>query len=638
MIWLLILLSKALAACFVITFTCYVTYFYRKCNNEKRPPSPLDVIVEAFYAYKFAVFRLQYVYVMKVVLFQCDPEVVHDLFISIGEAITSCWVLRTFTSFLFRYENERYLHQSLRLRATSPPNREVPWSEAIGRCPDCIETLRRARATDPTSSSSSKDDVATETEPTVEQSPPSVRSPSPSAPSSAPSSMPSTAGEQSSDGSSSSTGRRCAVGALFGLPKTVPFHISNPVGLAAGFDKNCRLYRLLPEVGFGFAECGSVTGERCEGNPKPRLWRIPEQESIQVYYGLKNEGCEAIASRLRHGRLCDSGACGSECSSERQPFAANFPVGISVARTNSVTCATVDAGIADYVKALDTMWEVADFITINVSCPNVFGGHSFVVPDKLKLLLVAMFGRHSIGDEIDADRTCQPQREDDVACVDRLNPENTQKLRRPETLQHVSPGNDNTSSRARVCDRIAKPVFVKISPDLSTEEIDGVVDVVASVPSVSGIICTNLTKRHTHTTASSPSVPSHPLDQMPGGRSGRPLRDRSTEIVRRVYQRLTLLHKSGGVVDAPELASPTGGVIVIGVGGVFNSQDAYEKIRAGASAVQLISGMIFEGPSSVGEINSGLRHLLSVDGHRNVSGAVGIDHTEFIGSGTLEVL
>lgn len=146
----------------------------------------------------------------------------------------------------------------------------------------------------------------------------------------------------------------------------------NPVGLAAGFDKNAELVRVIPAMGFGFEEVGSITGEPCAGNPKPRLWRVPELQSIRVWYGLKNDGCEALVRRI--------------------PPRHDIPLGISVAKTNSPATVPVAAGIADYVKAFRALEPLADYVTVNVSCPNAYGGLPFEEPARLEKLLSALDG------------------------------------------------------------------------------------------------------------------------------------------------------------------------------------------------------------------------------------------------------
>src|SRR3990167_4599587 len=113
--------------------------------------------------------------------------------------------------------------------------------------------------------------------------------------------------------------------------KILGINFKNPVGLSAGFDKNAQLMDILPSIGFGFAEVGSITGNSCAGNPKPRLWRLPKSKSLVVYYGLKNDGTEAVAARLRNKKFV-------------------IPTGISIAKTNSKDTVEIGAGINDYIK------------------------------------------------------------------------------------------------------------------------------------------------------------------------------------------------------------------------------------------------------------------------------------------------
>lgn len=188
----------------------------------------------------------------------------------------------------------------------------------------------------------------------------------------------------------------------------------NPVGLAAGFDKNAELIKIIPAMGFGFEEVGSITGEPCAGNPKPRLWRVPELQSIRVWYGLKNDGCESLACRIPRKR--------------------DVPLGISVAKTNSPATVDVRAGIADYVKAFRVLVPLADYVTVNVSCPNAYGGLPFEEPKRLNLLLSAL---------------------------DRV--------------------------------RTTKPVFLKFSSDVPFSVLDKLL-AVASKHRVAGLVLTNLTK------------------------------------------------------------------------------------------------------------------------------------------------
>ncbi|MEI7512480.1 MAG: quinone-dependent dihydroorotate dehydrogenase [Candidatus Uhrbacteria bacterium] len=296
----------------------------------------------------------------------------------------------------------------------------------------------------------------------------------------------------------------------------------NPVGLAAGFDKNAELTNILPSVGFGFEEVGSITGEVCEGNPKPRLWRLPKSKGLVVHYGLKNDGCEAIATRLHEKTF-------------------SFPIGTSIAKTNSATTVELQAGINDYVKAFKAFTSIGSYFTINISCPNAFGGEPFADPIKLEALLAA---------------------------IDPI----------PTT----------------------KPIFVKLTADISIPELDALVQVM-NRHRVHGIILSNLTKRR-----DSDSIDQDELAQTgKGGISGKPVYDLSNNLISHLYRTTNKKY------------------ILIGVGGIFSAEDAYEKITRGASLVQLATGMIFQGPQLIGDINHGLVKLLQKDGFTNISEAVG---------------
>lgn len=299
-------------------------------------------------------------------------------------------------------------------------------------------------------------------------------------------------------------------------------HFSNPVGLSAGFDKNARLTDIMPSIGFGFEEVGSITGEPCEGNPKPRLWRLPHTKGLVVYYGLKNDGSDAISIRLQHKR----------CS---------IPIGTSIAKTNSLKTISLEEGIADYKKAFQALTDIGAYFTINISCPNVYGGEPFTEPNRLEALLTA------------------------------LDPLPTKK-----------------------------PIFLKITADISFEALDALVDVVDR-HRVHGFILSNLTKDRTN-----PVIHQEDLAKAgKGGISGKPVADRSNALISHLY-------KTKGKRYC-----------IIGVGGIFTAEDAYEKIRRGASLVQLITGMIYEGPQLIGEINRGLVALLKRDGFRHIHEAVG---------------
>jgi len=299
----------------------------------------------------------------------------------------------------------------------------------------------------------------------------------------------------------------------------------NPVGLAAGFDKDAYLTQILPEVGFGFEEAGSITGVACDGNPKPWLWRLPKSRALVVNYGLKNEGSEVISARLKKLKF-------------------KIPLGISLAKANSPDTVEEARGIADYVKAYKTFVAagVGDYFTVNISCPNAFGGEPFVDPDKLGRLLLAL-----------------------------------------------SEGGWK------------KPVFIKMPSDIEPSMVDSLLEVSRKYK-ITGFICTNLTKKRDNGKV-------NPLDKLPekGGISGKVVEDLSNQLISYIYK------KTGKEF------------VIIGCGGVFSAEDAYKKIRLGASLIQMITGMIFEGPEVIGLINHGLANLLKKDGFASIIEAVGAD-------------
>lgn len=296
---------------------------------------------------------------------------------------------------------------------------------------------------------------------------------------------------------------------------------ANPVGLSAGFDKDARAVDIMPEVGFGFVEVGSVTGESCEGNPKPRLWRLPKLKSLVVHYGLKNDGCEKISERLRGRKFV-------------------IPVGVNMAKTNNMACADTEAGIADYAKAFSAFAEkgIGDYFTVNISCPNAYGGEPFVDPERLDRLMT------------------------------RIDSIPTQK-----------------------------PVFLKLSPDIVGEKLDAILEVCAK-HRVHGFVCTNLTKEKKDENDI----------RMKGGLSGMLVQKLSDEQISYIYKKTR------------------GKYVIIGVGGIFTADDAFRKIQLGATLVELITGMIYQGPQIIGQINRGLVRLMNKKGYKNISEVVGMDH------------
>lgn len=306
----------------------------------------------------------------------------------------------------------------------------------------------------------------------------------------------------------------------------------NPVGLSEGFDKDVKLVKILPAVGFGFGWIGSITLKAYEGNPKPRLVRLPKSKGIVVNYGLKNHGVDKLIPKI--------------VASQKVAQQQGYKVGISVAKTNCKETACDEDAIEDYKQTLQKLVtaDAGDFYTLNISCPNTFGGEPFTTPQKLEALLS----------------------ETDKVITD-------------------------------------KPIFIKMPLNLKWEEFKALCDVAAK-HNIKGLIIANLNKERTED-----KIFDKIAYTAKGGISGRPTFDLSNELISHTYRAFGTRF------------------VIIGVGGIFSAEDAYEKIKRGATLVQLITGMIFEGPQLIGDINRGLVKLLKKDGFKNISEAVGSNKT-----------
>jgi dihydroorotate dehydrogenase len=304
---------------------------------------------------------------------------------------------------------------------------------------------------------------------------------------------------------------------------------ANPVGLSAGFDQNFQTCRTMKAVGFGFIEGGSISAFPCEGNPKPWFHRLPKSKGLLVNKGLANDGVEEIAKRLK---------------SYNPKLHKDFVINISVAKTNSPDTCDDAGAIADYIKCLEQIQAegIGDVITINISCPNAFGGEPFNQPKRLRSLLKAIF-------ELD----------------------------------------------------IKQPIYLKMPSDLDWTDFSGLIDV-ATEFDVKGLTISNLLK-----TRDSEEVLDEISDDLKGNISGKPLVSTSNKLIKLTRE---------GYGDR---------FTISGVGGVFSAQDAYEKIKYGASLIELITGMIYGGPQAIGQINRGLVKLLKRDGFNNISEAVGAE-------------
>ncbi len=302
--------------------------------------------------------------------------------------------------------------------------------------------------------------------------------------------------------------------------------LKNPVGLAAGFDKKVEALEFYPALGFGFAEIGSITNRPVPGNPKPRLWRITEDTGLIVYYGLYNLGAQVSKQKLLKVSQRD------------------IPYGLSIAPTVDVP---LEEMINDYLKTFETLAPVADYITFNVSCPNVASCNHFTQVTFIVDLIKAV-----------------ALKKKEIVCV--------------------------------------KEIFFKIGPDLSFTDLDPIIDACLQ-NGITGIVATNLVKnRQGIQFKSSTEKLNHP-----GGISGLIVQKKSDEIIRYIYK------KSEGKLK------------IIGLGGILSAEDAYRKIRLGASAVQIFTGFIYNGPAFVRTINRQLTRFLKRDGFKNMSEAIGVD-------------
>ncbi|CAK9211254.1 unnamed protein product [Sphagnum troendelagicum] len=326
---------------------------------------------------------------------------------------------------------------------------------------------------------------------------------------------------------------------------------ANPVGLAAGFDKNAEAVEGLLGLGFGFVEVGSVTPVPQEGNPRPRVFRLQEEGAIINRYGFNSEGIVAVAKRLgaQHGkrRLAESTREPPPHDSESRLGGKAGPgiLGVNLGKNK-----TSEDAAADYVQGVHTLSQYADYLVINVSSPNTPG-------------LRKLQGRKQLQDLI------------------------KKVLAARDEMQWGEAG--------------PPPLLVKIAPDLSKQDLSDIA-AVAMTLRLDGLVISN-------TTTSRPdAVLGLVHADETGGLSGKPLFKMSTDVLRDMYQ-LT-----------------RGKIPLIGCGGIASGEDAYLKIRAGATLVQLYTAFAYEGPSMLPRIKAELAACLERDGFKSVQDAVGADH------------
>ncbi len=298
----------------------------------------------------------------------------------------------------------------------------------------------------------------------------------------------------------------------------------NPIGLAAGFDKDGVAPGIWPTLGFGFAELGTVTYHPQSGNEKPRLFRLPNDLAALNRMGFNNLGSKSMAARL-------SGQ-----------FPSPYPLGINLGKSKITDEAEA---AADYAGSFQRLQNCGDYFVVNVSSPNTPGLRNLQAVDMLAKIVAAM-----------------------------------QEVNR------------------------SRPILVKIAPDLAWEDIAAVVELSQNM-GLAGIIATNTTIEKASLTTKILKETGNLLIDEAGGISGAPLRDRSTAVIRYIYQ------------------ASQGQLPIIGVGGVFTADDAWDKITAGASLVQLYTGWTYQGPWTVLRILQGLLQKLEAHGLENIGQAIG---------------
>lgn len=302
----------------------------------------------------------------------------------------------------------------------------------------------------------------------------------------------------------------------------------NPVGLAAGLDKNGVAVPGLAAIGFGFLEVGTVTPRPQPGNPQPRLYRLPEDEAIINRMGFNNDGSAAMKREL--GRL------------RRRPV----PICVNIGKNKDTPN---EQAADDYCACIRELYGAADLFAVNISSPNTPGLRSLQHGEELRQLLQAVRG------QMDEERRKRGGEE--------------------------------------------KAVLLKLAPDLTDGELEQAAGTALDA-GVSGLIATNTTLARSGLT--------HRHAGEAGGLSGRPLKQRSLEVIHRLY-RVT-----------------QGRIPLVGSGGIFTADDAYERIRAGASLIEIYTALIYEGPELLKRLNEGLAARLEADGFRHVGEAVGSGH------------
>ena len=281
-------------------------------------------------------------------------------------------------------------------------------------------------------------------------------------------------------------------------------HFPNPVGLAAGFDKDGKYYQDMAHLGFGFIEIGTVTPKPQSGNEAPRLFRLPNDQALVNRMGFNNDGVDALVSRLK------------------KAGPSNLIIGGNIGKNKSTPN---ENATDDYLICFHALYDYVDYFVVNVSSPNTPGLRELQEKAPLTQLLTTLMSANK------------------------------------------------TKSKV-------KPILLKIAPDLTNEQLDDIIEIVKTTQ-IHGLITTNTTLDRSQLTTNTDSIGA-------GGLSGKPLQKRATEVIKYIHQK------------------SSGSITIIGVGGIDGPQDALKKIAAGASLIQVYSGMVYEGPGLIKKINKGL--------------------------------
>ena len=298
----------------------------------------------------------------------------------------------------------------------------------------------------------------------------------------------------------------------------------NPIGLAAGFDKNAEVIKSMFSLGFGFVEVGTITPKPQKGNPKPRVFRLEQDKAIINSLGFNNKGSNRVKKNL---------------IKFKKKLSSNKIIGVNIGKNKNSSNA-----IDDYLYGMEQMNNIASYISINISSPNTEGLRNLQLRGNIENLIKKI-------------------------------------IKKKEEIESIN----------------KKPVFIKISPDLNEDQLRDIA-LISLANNIDGLILTNTTTNRPKDLISKNKI-------YKGGLSGKPLFENSNDILRKMY------HMTNGQIK------------LIGVGGISNGSDCYEKIKSGACLVQLYTALTFSGPSLISKIKNELIDLIKTDGYRNISEVIG---------------